>query len=341
MEKEKIIIVGLGISYKYYKKIIMENFDIVALADNHLERQKMEAGQKYINLEKIKEEVYDKVLVCTDKYFAIIKEQLIGYGIDSEKIIGLKLVGQIKYIADKEKYMSMSKDSTFEYLEENENMQLSDYCKEAGTVDGHYFYQDILVASEIIKNKPQNHIDIGSRVDGFISHLLAAGVETSIIDIRPLKLNNIGFGVPKLHFIQADATNLEHIDDNSINSLSSLHAVEHFGLGRYGDEIDPEAHFKAMHSLERVLAVGGTLYFSVPIGKRDKVCFNAHRIFSPLTVVNTMDKLNLVNMFLIHDAKIIQYTKEEVVAQRYMENIGGYDCGIFIFKKIKGNESVE
>lgn len=189
------------------------------------------------------------------------------------------------------------------------------------------------VASEIIKNKPQNHIDIGSRVDGFISHLLAGGIETSIIDIRPLKINNIGFGVPKLHFIQADATNLENIDDNSINSLSSLHAVEHFGLGRYGDEVDPEAHFKAMHSLERVLAIGGTLYFSVPVSKQDKLCFNAHRIFAPLTIVNAMSKLDLVNMFLIHASKINVYTKEEVFAQRYMENIGEYDCGIFIFGK--------
>ncbi len=97
------------------------------------------------------------------------------------------------------------------------------------------------------------HLDVGSRLDGFIAHLLAF-MEVEVIDIRPLNIN-----VPGLRFTLGDATVLERKSD-SVESLSSLHAVEHFGLGRYGDSIDPEACFKAMRSFARVLKPGGVLY---------------------------------------------------------------------------------
>lgn len=123
------------------------------------------------------------------------------------------------------------------------------------------------MAKKIIHKQPNEHYDIGSRVDGFIAHLLSGlDAKITIIDIRPLSIQ-----VPNLKFIQANATNLDGIEDNSIESLSSLHAVEHFGLGRYGDPIDPDACFKAMESLQRVVKQNGILYFSVPIGKTDAV----------------------------------------------------------------------
>ena len=78
--------------------------------------------------------------------------------------------------------------SSFELRESDSCIQLSDYRRNAGEIDGHYFYQDILVASKIIKQNPGHHVDVGSRVDGFVSHLLAAGIETTVTDIRPLTM---------------------------------------------------------------------------------------------------------------------------------------------------------
>ncbi len=123
---------------------------------------------------------------------------------------------------------------------------------------------------------PKEHYDVGSRVDGFIAHILSAGIVDKIImmDVRPLP-----FQVDKLEFIQTDATNLSNLKDNSIESLSSLHAVEHFGLGRYGDDIDPDGWRKALLSMQKKVKQGGTLYFSVPVGPKDRLVYNAHRIF--------------------------------------------------------------
>ena len=73
---------------------------------------------------------------------------------------------------------------------------------------------------------------------------------------------------------------LARFADGSLESLSTLHAVEHFGLGRYGDPIHPDGWRRAAEALARVLAPGGRLYFSVPIG-RERLVFNAHRVFSP------------------------------------------------------------
>ncbi|HHY1437048.1 TPA: DUF268 domain-containing protein [Campylobacter jejuni] len=78
---------------------------------------------------------------------------------------------------------------------------------------------------------------------------------------------------------------MEEIKDNSVDSLSALCSVEHFGLRRYGDPIEPDAWEKALRSFQRVLKIGGKLYFSVPIGNENRVCFNAHRVFKPETII--------------------------------------------------------
>ena len=58
----------------------------------------------------------------------------------------------------------------------------------------------------------------------------------------------------------------------------SVSSIEHDGLGRYGDPIDPEGDFKAMRKLKSYLPKGGLLFLAVPVG-RDTVCWNAHRIY--------------------------------------------------------------
>ena len=100
-------------------------------------------------------------------------------------------------------------------------------------------------------------------------------------------------------YICENATHLSMLQDESIESLSALCSVEHFGLGRYGDPIEPDAWEKALKAFQRVLRPGGKLYFSVPIGKLDKCCFNAHRVYNPYTVINTLDKMRIVEFSFI------------------------------------------
>jgi hypothetical protein len=171
---------------------------------------------------------------------------------------------------------------------------LSDKEDRAGLAGGHYFHQDLWAAKKIFQRRPVRHIDIGSRVDGFVAHVLVF-MPVTAVDIRPLE-SNIG----GLTFLQDDATELDRIHSDSIDSLSTLHVAEHFGLGRYSDPIDPDACFKFMSSLQRVLAPGGRLYFSVPVG-RERVEFNAHRVFAPKTILDTFSTLKLISFSFVGD----------------------------------------
>ncbi|MCH5314142.1 MAG: DUF268 domain-containing protein, partial [Helicobacter sp.] len=103
-------------------------------------------------------------------------------------------------------------------------------------------------------------------------------------------------------YFQENATRLENIADNSIESLSALCSVEHFGLGRYGDPIEPNAWESALKSFQRVLKPKGRLYIAVPVGKEDRLCFNAHRIYKPQTIIDTLDEMRILEMSYIPNA---------------------------------------
>lgn len=172
---------------------------------------------------------------------------------------------------------------------------LGERSASAGIAKGAYFHQDLWAARKVFARRPARHVDVGSRIDGFVAHLLVF-MPVEVIDIRSLEASVRG-----LAFLQEDATTLARFAPGSLPSISSLHAVEHFGLGRYGDPVSPEGWRLGMLALARVLAPGGRLYFSVPIG-RERLRFNAHRIFSPKTVLETFSDLRLASFSAVDEA---------------------------------------
>ncbi|TAE72808.1 MAG: DUF268 domain-containing protein [Verrucomicrobia bacterium] len=144
---------------------------------------------------------------------------------------------------------------------------------------GAYFHQDLEVAKWIHQAAPRRHVDVGSRIDGLIGHL-AVFREVEVLDIRPQPEQ-----VPNVSFRQLDlmAPLLEEWKE-ATDSLSCLHTIEHFGLGRYGDPIDASGHLKGLGQLKRMVAPGGRLYLSTPIGPQ-RVEFNANRVFAVATLL--------------------------------------------------------
>ncbi len=185
--------------------------------------------------------------------------------------------------------------------------------------DPHYFYQASWLSRKIANNIPHKHLDIGSDVK--LIGVISGFVDTTFIDYRPLKTELSG-----LECIKGDILAIP-ISNSVIDSVSCLHVIEHIGLGRYGDPIDPGGSTKALEELERITKSGGFLYLSVPVGL-EKICFNAHRIFSPLTIVNSLSNMKLVSFSLVDDAGLfipecdISYASE-------LE----YGCGLFVFQK--------
>lgn len=149
---------------------------------------------------------------------------------------------------------------------------LTDRDSTSGSTSSHYFHADLLVAQMVFKRNPQRHVDIGSRQDGFVAHV-ASFREIEVFDIRPqtAKIDNVIF--KQANFMQLDKSLVGYCD-----SVSSLHAIEHFGLGRYGDPIDENGHIKAIDNVSRILQNNGVFYLAVPIGEQ-RVEFNAHRVF--------------------------------------------------------------
>lgn len=172
---------------------------------------------------------------------------------------------------------------------------LVDFTGAAGTARGHYFHQDLWAARRIHAAHPARHIDIGSRIDGFVAHLLTF-MPVTVVDVRSLESR-----VEGLTFVRGDLTKLDAFETNSVESLSCLHTIEHVGLGRYGDTIDPDGWLKALREVSRVLTPGGTLYLSTPIG-RERVRFNADRIFSPRTILACVPGLTLLSFQVVDEA---------------------------------------
>lgn len=204
---------------------------------------------------------------------------------------------------------------------------LDDKYKQGGTVKGHYFHQDLLVAKKIYNANPKEHIDIGSRVDGFIAHL-AVFRKVVIIDIRELQSN-----VENIEFLQANMMEMKGNMFESYDSLSCLHALEHFGLGRYGDPIDFNGHIKGFNNMHQLLKENGIFYFSVPIGKL-RIEFNAHRVFSIEYLLGMFkDKFEIVDFsFVSDDGNLnqgVELTDELIKNNCHCH----YGCGIFELKK--------
>ncbi len=111
--------------------------------------------------------------------------------------------------------------------------------------------------------------------------------------------------------------------DRSIPSLSSICVIEHIGLGRYGDDLDPDGSEKAAAELRRVLAAGGDLYVSVPIDDECRVYFNAHRAFTRSCVLELFADLELVAEQYLYGHEVVP----EYAAAR------GFGTGMFHFRK--------
>lgn len=187
----------------------------------------------------------------------------------------------------------------------------------ATPVDAHYALQGPWVFRRLLEHAPSSHVDVGSSLMylGFFS----AVVPTTFVDIRPAHLD-----VPNLRCEAGDILGLPYAD-GSLHSVSCLHVLEHIGLGRYGDPIDPAGHLKGLAELRRVLAPGGHLYLSVPVG-RPTVYFNAHRVFDPETIRRAARPLQLAEFSLISDdGRLIEQCDLTLAQQQ------SYGCGLFHF----------
>jgi len=157
-------------------------------------------------------------------------------------------------------------------------------------IDPQYFHQAVWMMRQLHAKPPIEHVDIGS--DAKLVGMLSVVTRVIFVDIRPLEVQ-----VENLECRAGTILDLPFADA-SVMSLSCLHVLEHIGLGRYGDPLDPQGSVKACRELLRVLAPGGRLYLSTPVG-RSRVQFNGQRVFSVEQVLELLQPLELVELTLV------------------------------------------
>ena len=182
-----------------------------------------------------------------------------------------------------------------------------------------YTYHTSWAARKINEISPSVHHDIGSDLR-FVT-LVSAFKPVKYLEYRPLEIN-----LNNLETRHADICQLS-FPDNHLECLSCLSVLEHIGLGRYGDKINPEGDLLAISELKRVLAFSGSLLLVVPIGYEPKLQFNAHRIYSHFQILDYFSELNLIEFALIPGNRIdgnIVIEPSEILLKKQKFGVGCY-----------------
>tara|TARA_R110002049_G_scaffold55701_2_gene154080 strand:+ start:2109 stop:2924 length:816 start_codon:yes stop_codon:yes gene_type:complete len=230
-------------------------------------------------------------------------------------------------LADYRSILEQKKHSKINFKVSFNHPNLSDKHAESGVAKGHYFHQDFYIAQKVFNANPEKHVDIASKVDSFVAHV-AVFRKIEVLDIRRLESP-----LENLIFNQLDIMGELEGYQNYCDSLSCLHALEHFGLGRYGDPLDFEGHIKGINNIKKILKPNGTLYLSVPIGP-ERIEFNAHRVFNPRTIINLLKpNFSLVDFSYVDDDGDM-HVDIDTKSKSFDNSMNcNYGCGIFTFIK--------
>lgn len=201
---------------------------------------------------------------------------------------------------------------------------LGDKTIETG-FDRHYVFHTAWAARVVSELRPKLHVDIGSSL--YFSSIASAFQPMEFYDYRPPRLNLSGLSVK-----EGDLMALP-FEDDSVESLSCLHTLEHIGLGRYGDPIDPDGDLKAMRELCRALAPGGSLLLAVPMGKEPRIEFNAHRIYTYAQFLSYFPNMELAEFSYIPEREERGGLMRRASAADIKND--RYGCGCFHLRKKK------
>jgi uncharacterized protein DUF268 len=219
-----------------------------------------------------------------------INQWLAAFGVDRTKA-WTALKGVRKFSSDYRRIKELNSQASNPWLIKPIYPCLTDFYAQSGEARGHYFYQDLLVAQKVFERQPAKHVDVGSRIDGFVAHV-ASFRELEVLDLRALST-----AISNVRFRKCNVLELPEELHEYCDSLSCLHVLEHIGLGRYGDPIDLSGHVKALENLRKMLKVNGAFYLSVPFG-RQRIEFNAHRIFD----------LGAFRELIIHQFEVVEFS---------------------------------
>ena len=150
-----------------------------------------------------------------------------------------------------------------------------------GTLQGNYGKSSVQEIGNLIRTlvpvKDKHVLVIGSEVPWIEAILLAEGAgNITTLEYRAIEPNH-----PQIKtLLPADLAEL--VATNQIpnfDAMVTFSSLEHSGLGRYGDQLNPWGDLIAMARAWCVMRPGGRAIVGIPVTSDDTVCFNAHRMY--------------------------------------------------------------
>ena len=255
---------------------------------------------------------YSKKNIYLRRFYIFI----LNFGIDLKKVLYLPSI--INYIKDFIKFKKKGGKIRNIY------MCLEDFNKNSTEFKNQFFHSDLLISQKIFENNPTNHLDVGSRIDGLVSHL-ASFRSLDFADIRNVDLKPH----KNINYKKIDIGDENLVISKKYFSVSSIGVLGHIGLGRYGDKIDPNGHFKAFKNIANLTENLGVLYLMVPVGIEGTE-FNSHRVFNASSIINYFININfdLIEFSFVDDLGELHLNTNFEDTKNL--NFGG---GIFILRK--------
>jgi len=119
--------------------------------------------------------------------------------------------------------------------------------------------------------------DVGSATSPLPGVVAALGNRVVCVDIRRWPM--VWPGLTTVEGSIFDAK----LPEGSFDGATCISTIEHVGLGRFGDQPDPEGDLACMRRIRELLRPGGLVVLSMPYG-RPTVVFPAHRVYSSFRV---------------------------------------------------------
>lgn len=70
--------------------------------------------------------------------------------------------------------------------------------------------------------------------------------------------------------------------ENFYDYVITYSSIEHSGLGRYGDPLNPNGDIESMGVINKSLKNNGIIFWGAPVGGRDVLTWNAHRVYGKI-----------------------------------------------------------
>ncbi|CAI5494020.1 unnamed protein product [Closterium sp. Naga37s-1] len=123
-------------------------------------------------------------------------------------------------------------------------------------------------------------------------------LEGILLAYKAGSITTVDFNRPAADYPGLRLWNIAELDasDESFDVVASYSSLEHDGLGRYGDPLNPDGDRLRMMKIRGLLKPGGLFFLGVPVGN-DTLVFNAHRVYGPIRMPLLLNGWKLLDVF--------------------------------------------